>query len=244
MLVPTPESHGMNEFPAIWFDTFLSAGNAAPVGRELEFIRLHLPLPDFRRLLDVPCGIGRHSGPLAALGYEMLGIDRSEIALAAARRDHPEVEFRRLDMFALTSVGETFDGILCLWQSFGYGDSDQNRALLGDMRGMLRPGGRIVLDVYNADAIRKLPERAVEKRAGRTVRTRRSWRGRRLRVELEYSDRDEIDVHEWETYDPAALERMALDAGLDVVVRCAWFDPAVPPSEDHVRMQFLLERKG
>jgi SAM-dependent methyltransferase len=233
-----------NEFPAIWFDTFLTPENASPVQVELDFIQLHLPVSTFRRLLDVPCGIGRHSGPLAALGYEMLGIDRSETALAVARRQYPEVEFRRCDMFALRSVEESFDGLLCLWQSFGYGDSYQNRTLLADMRGALRPGGRLVLDIYNADAVDMLPHHAIEERAGRTVRTKRMRNGRRLRAELEYSDSDEGDVHEWEIYSPSDFEEMAIDVGLDVVVRCAWFDPAIPPSRDHLRMQFLLERRA
>lgn len=231
-----------NEFPAIWFDTFLTRESAAPVDRELGFIRSHLPVSRFRRLLDVPCGIGRHCGPLTALGYEMLGIDRSEAALAAARVQYPEVEFRQLDMFELTSVEETFDGVLCLWQSFGYGDSDQNRTLLSDMRSVLRPGGRLLIDVYNADAVKMLPDDVTEERGGRTVRTRRIRKGRRLRVELEYSDSEDVDVHEWEIYSPSDLEHLAIEAGLDVVVRCAWFDADTPPSQDHLRMQFLLER--
>jgi 2-polyprenyl-3-methyl-5-hydroxy-6-metoxy-1,4-benzoquinol methylase len=90
-----------NEFPQAWFDTFLAPENAAPVHRELDFIQAHLPASRFPRLLDVPCGIGRHAGPLAALGYEVLGIDRSEAALSVAGSLHPKVEFRRLDMLAL-----------------------------------------------------------------------------------------------------------------------------------------------
>lgn len=152
-----------NEFPAIWFDTFLSPGNAAPVDRELGFICDHLPVSKYPRLLDVACGIGRHAGPLAALGYAIVGIDRSERALTLARRQYPEVEFRKLDMFELRSLTGTFDGVLSLWQSFGYGDSDQNRRLLLDMRKLLRPGGRILLDIYNADAAgccRPLPRKS------------------------------------------------------------------------------------
>jgi SAM-dependent methyltransferase len=174
----------------------------------------------------------------------MLGIERSATALAVARRQYPEVEFRTGDMFALRSLEESFDGVLCLRQSFGYGDSHQNRTLLADMRGALRPGGRLLLDIYNADAVDMLPHHAIEERAGRTVRTKRTRNGRRLRVDIDYSDSDERDVHEWEIYSPSDLEELAIDIGLDVVVRCAWFDPATLPSRDHLRMQFLLERRA
>lgn len=233
-----------NEFPEIWFETFLSPETAAPVDRELEFVRRHVPLPGFARILDVPCGIGRHAGPLAALGYRVVGIDRSEWATSAARARYPGVDFRTLDMFELGSLREVFDGLLCLWQSFGYGSADQNLRLLADMRTLLRPGGRLVMDLYNAEAAAQLPRHEVGERAGRSVETKRTWFGSRMRVELEYSGTDVRDVHEWHLYGPDEFEKLAVRTGLAVVARCAWFDLAVPPSADHLRMQFLLERRG
>ena len=233
-----------NEFPGIWFDTFLSPGSAAPVERELAFINRHLALPAYRRLLDVPCGIGRHSGPLSALGYEVVGVDRSEVALAVARKQYPSVEFLALDMFELSSIRRTFDAVLCLWQSFGYGDTAQNREWLGSMRQMLRPRGRVLLDIYNADAVVALPAQATEQRAGRTIHTRRRIQDRRLYVELEYSDAAGIDKHEWEIFTPDKIERLAAEAELDVLLSCAWFDEAIRPSGEHLRMQLLLERRS
>ena len=231
-----------NEFPPIWFDTFLSAGTAPGVDRELAFIQRHLPVAEFPRLLDIPCGIGRHAGPLAALGYDVVGGDRSAAALALARQQYPEVEFREMDLFDLGAVGRIFDAVLCLWQSFGYGRPEENQRVLADMSSLVRPGGRVLLDVYNADAAARLPAAATEERGGRVVRTRRSWKDRRLCVELEYSDSDEIDRHEWEVYTPSELRRMGAEIGLSAIVRCAWFDAEIPPSVDHLRMQLLFER--
>lgn len=231
-----------NEFPAIWFDTFLNPANTAPVDRELDFVRSYLPVSKYPGMLDVACGIGRHAGPLAALGYEVLGIDRSETALGIARRQYPDVAFRKLDIFELGSMTQTFDGVLSLWQSFGYGDSEQNRRVLLDIQHILRPGGRMVLDIYNADAVTLLPSRSTEERSGRTVRTRRTLAGRRCHVELEYSDSNETDRHEWEIYSRSEIEQLAIEVGLEVLVSCAWFNPALPPSKDHLRMQFLCER--
>lgn len=233
-----------NEFSEVWFETFLSPENAAPVHRELEFIERHFPLAEFTRLIDVPCGIGRHAGPLAELGYHVVGIDRSEWAIDLARARYPAVDFRTLDMFDLAATEETFDGLLCLWHSFGYGSSEENVGLLADMRALLRPGGRLLMDIYNAEAAAQLPDRERGERAGRSVQTTRTWIGSRLRVELEYSDAALKDVHEWELYSPDEFERMAGTVGLHVVTRCAWFDPSIPPTADHLRMQFLLERPG
>lgn len=231
-----------NEFPEVWFETFLSPDNAAPVHHELKFIETYLPLPEFTRLVDVPCGIGRHAGPLAELGYHVVGIDRSAWALDAARAFYPELDFRCLDMFDLAALEETFDGLLCLWHSFGYGTSKQNVGLLTDMRAVLRPGGRLLMDIYNAEAAARLPRQEQGDRGGRSVTTRRTWSGSRLRVELEYSNSELRDVHEWELYTPDEFQEMAGGVGLNVVVSCAWFDPSIPPSPEHLRMQVLLER--
>jgi SAM-dependent methyltransferase len=233
-----------NEFPEVWFETFLSPENAAPVDRELAFVRTHLPQPEFTRLIDVPCGIGRHAGPLANERYHVLGIDRSERAIDVARARYPGVDFRIGDMFELAAVEEVFDGLLCLWHSFGYGSSEQNVGLLADMRALLRPGGRLLMDIYNAEAAALLPNQERGERAGRSVQTTRTWLGSRLRVELEYSDTQLRDVHEWEMYSPDQFAKVAESVGLDVVRCCAWFDPNIPPSPDHLRMQFLLERSS
>ena len=231
-----------NEFPPVWFETFLAPGAAAPVHRELAFIREHLPAATFPNLLDIPCGIGRHAGPLSALGYTVVGVDRSPSAIAVARERYPNVEFLREDMFNLDSVAWQMDGVLCLWQSFGYGDSGQNRGLLSAMRSWLRPGGRLLIDLYNADAARALPSQSNDDRGGRTVTTTRSFSSRRMRVELRYSDADVVDVHDWEIYRPDEFQALAGVVDLEVLVRCAWFDPEIPPSAEHLRMQFLLER--
>jgi SAM-dependent methyltransferase len=231
-----------NEFPAIWFETFLSPDNQAPVERELAFIGRHLPVADYRRVLDIPCGIGRHSGPLSALGYGVLGVDRSEAALAVARKLYPQVEFLALDMFQLSSIERTFDAVLCLWQSFGYGDADPNRKVLRAMRQVLRPGGRVLLDIYNADAVAALPTQSTERRAGRTIQTRRLVLDRRLQVELTYSDAVEVDRHEWEIFTPGQISQLAAEVDLNVLIRCAWFDEALRPGSEHLRMQVLLGR--
>lgn len=231
-----------NEFPRIWFDTFLHPEVAAPVDREIAFIQRHLPLDQFPRLLDVPCGIGRHAGPLAALGYEVVGVDRSAQALSMARAQYPDVEFLEMDMGDIDTLGRTFDGLLCLWHSFGYGTSSENRQMLAKMGNVLRPRGRLLLDIYNRDAAVDLPAVATEQRGGRTVRTRRTWQDGRLCVELEYSDTDGVDSHEWEIYTPSEIIQAATDANLRVLLSCAWFDPSMRPSKEHLRMQLLLER--
>ena len=44
---------------------------------DVAFLRGVLPLPRFRRILDVPCGEGRLGRALGARGYDVTGVDRA-----------------------------------------------------------------------------------------------------------------------------------------------------------------------
>ncbi|WP_429455091.1 class I SAM-dependent methyltransferase [Nocardia sp. GP40] len=76
-----------------------------------------VPLPAGARILDVPCGWGRHAGRLHALGYRVDGVDLSEHQIRRARDRWPQVRFHRADM--RTPPAGPFDAIVNLWTSFG-----------------------------------------------------------------------------------------------------------------------------
>jgi hypothetical protein len=48
---------------------------------------------------------------------------------------------------------------------------------------------------------------------------------------------------DWHLYSPDELGAASEQSGFEVVLRCAWFDAAVPVSPEHARMQFVLERR-
>jgi SAM-dependent methyltransferase len=54
--------------------------------REVDFVVRALRLPQGARILDVPCGYGRHSAALARRGFRVVGIDLSRAMIAEARR--------------------------------------------------------------------------------------------------------------------------------------------------------------
>jgi len=115
-----------------------------------------LRLPRGARVLDVPCGYGRHAVLLARRGYRVTGVDIStellKLAREAARARRAEVDFRLGDMRRLRFRNQ-FDLALNLFTSFGYfGDRDDERVLDGLYRA-LRRGGRLVLHAINRDFI-------------------------------------------------------------------------------------------
>jgi SAM-dependent methyltransferase len=79
--------------------------------------------PEGGDLLDVPCGFGRHSVPLARAGFRAVGVDRSEALLAeAGRRAGGErwPKLVRADYRTLPFADESFDAAVNLFTSLGY----------------------------------------------------------------------------------------------------------------------------
>lgn len=112
--------------------------------REVESILRLLRLRPRARILDVPCGYGRHAVELARRGFQVTGVDISPKLLAqareAARTRGVAAEFRRGDMRRLR-YRQRFDAVLNLFTSFGYFGDREDLEVLKGFRRALRPGG-------------------------------------------------------------------------------------------------------
>jgi SAM-dependent methyltransferase len=107
-------------------------------------------------VLDAPCGYGRHSIPLAAAGYHVVGVDRSEVLLEEARRRAGGGEWPRWvhgDHRELPLADESFDVVLCLFSSLGYRGEEGDARTLAEFRRVLRPGGRLVIETMHRDRL-------------------------------------------------------------------------------------------
>ncbi len=112
------------------------------------------------RILDLNCGIGRHSLALAHRGIRVMGTDISphyiQIAKSKAREEKltNHAKFRVADMRRIASSlpdEPPFDGIVCLWTSFGFYDDRTNENILRECLKLVKPGGFFALDVANKD---------------------------------------------------------------------------------------------
>lgn len=235
----------LNTFSATWFSAILDHIPQEHTEREVAFIARHMPLPHYERLLDICCGSGRHAIPLAALGYDVLGIDTDAGALERARIATPPAARARYvqgDMRDLASIRGVFDGAVNMWHSFGYDDDAANLAVLTAVRDQLRAGGRSIFDIYNREHFATLPLAEVTERGGHRMHTTRAWNGNRLTVTLQWDDGASGDAFEWRLYSPAEFTTLAARAGLRVVCSCAWFNESMPVSDEYGRMQFVFER--
>jgi SAM-dependent methyltransferase len=151
--------------PQNWYQTFftgavvdhwLNMPSAEQTRSEADFIQATLQVPPPARLLDVPCGGGRHSLALAARGYRMTGVDISPDFLAAARAQaagSSAVTWEQRDMRDLPWP-EAFDGAYSFGNSFGYADEAGNAAFLQAVARALRHGAVFLMDTgYITEAL-------------------------------------------------------------------------------------------
>jgi SAM-dependent methyltransferase len=132
--------------------------------RDVEFVASIAEVAQDATVLDVGCGIGYHALHLAELGYRVTGVDFSLAQLLRASELNEDrqggVSFLHGDMRGLPT-DEEFDLVMCLGSTLGYFEEDANRQSLEEMRDRVKPGGRMVLQVFNRDyLVSKLPIRS------------------------------------------------------------------------------------
>lgn len=154
-----PESKENANDGAPWWETAFDASYAsryahrddAEANRALDTFLASGALKPGDRVLDLCCGGGRHLAGLEPRGMTGVGLDYSRDLLALARNKALGAPLVRGDMRSLPFCESSFDAVLHLFTAFGYFDDDrENERVLHEVAHVLRPGGRYVLDLFNA----------------------------------------------------------------------------------------------
>jgi len=235
-----------NAYSPTWFELFLGSIQPVQTEAEVAFLARHLPLPDYRDVLDLCCGWGRHALLLAERGYRVTGVDRDPVAIAEARRRAADLAVTYVvhDMRRLAEQIWSFAAVINLWQSFGYFDEATNRRVLRQINRMLRPRGRLILDLYHRGFFERHQETRTFERGDLIVTERKSMRGNRLTVRLGYWPGHGMDTFEWQLYAPEELRALAEQNGFRHLLTCARFDECSAASPDEPRMQLVLEKRS
>jgi SAM-dependent methyltransferase len=148
--------------PVPWFQAAFGAmypivyahRDDAAAAREAAFAQNVLGIGPEHRVLDLACGDGRHLAAFSALGLTAVGVDLSDALLVRARVRRLVVV--RADLRALPFRSDAFDHATSFFTSFGYFESeDENLQVLREAARVLRPRGRLLLDVPDREALER-----------------------------------------------------------------------------------------
>jgi len=131
---------------------------------EVDQMVSRLGLQSGAAVLDLCCGIGRHSIEFARRGFKVTGVDRTlpylDQARASAAKENLKIEFVLSDMREF-SRASAFDAALNFFTAFGYFENPADDARVArNLFDSLKPGGRLIVDMHGKEIMaRKFRER-------------------------------------------------------------------------------------
>lgn len=151
---------------ADWYETFFqglaldlwrNAVTKEQTAAEADFIAETLNITGGSRILDVPCGNGRHTIELAQRGFRMTGVELSSEFISegqkAADLHGLDIEWIHSDMRNVGRLSE-FDGAFCFGNSFGYLTHEETVVFLRALNRCLKAGARFLLETgFAAEAL-------------------------------------------------------------------------------------------
>ncbi len=159
---------------------YLRIYRLADTPAQLAFLTARLAPLAPARVLDLPCGHGRHAVPLSRLGLRFVGLDLSLPFLHVAQRSAADegvpLPLVRGDMRWFPFTAASFDAAICMFNSLGYFERDEdNQLVLNEFGRVVRPGGPLLLDLANIDHVRIQPTFSAWEKDGTRVETEYVW---------------------------------------------------------------------
>ncbi len=164
-----------------WYTTVYAHRDEQSAEREVQAITRWVPWRSGERVLDLSCGNGRHVRALRKLGFAVAGMDLSPTLLQEARAREDDC-YVQADQRHVPFRDACFAGVVSLFTSFGYFESDaENAAVIGEAARVLQITGTFVLDVPNPRCFpQTLVPRSSDQRNGHRIDAERRWDGRRI----------------------------------------------------------------
>lgn len=167
---PSVYRHGDNSEEGYLDEHLLSLDERTK--RECDLVELFLKTKHGARILDCPCGYGRHSVELASRGYDVTGVELCPQFLKEARSASnalpvdSKCKFIEGDIRSLPSELNNFDACINMFFSFGFFDEESNLKVLQEFYRVLANKGKLLIHTdVNPDRI------AVGKYGDRSLRT-------------------------------------------------------------------------
>jgi SAM-dependent methyltransferase len=137
-------------FSSPYYDLLYYKRNEQEAAAFVKILTQHLQPSLESKILDVGCGKGRHAKVLAALGFDVTGIDLSEPFINEAKKSETEnLHFFQHDM-RLPFYINYFDYAFNFFTSFGYFNTRREHdAAMRTITQSVRGTGTVVIDYLN-----------------------------------------------------------------------------------------------
>ena len=144
------------------------------------------------KILDLACGVGRHSFYLNKKGMNVIGIDNSENNINKAKKiENTYLKFKKKEM--TEDYGQDFDFIFNLFTSFGYINEEHNFNTFKSINNSLVNQGILVIDYLNVFRIKEeLIEKETKKIRNIIFNIKRSFKDNFIVKKIKIKDNNEI----------------------------------------------------
>jgi len=110
---------------------------------------------DYKKILDLGCGTGRHSIYLAKEGFDIYATDNSPTGIEIARKKAESlglhnIRFQQHDMQSIPFSDGFFDVVICTW-AIHHGTLDEIQKTIDEIYRVLKLNGTVITDLLSVD---------------------------------------------------------------------------------------------
>ena len=156
----SPPWYENNELWELMEPVMFTDARIAIATNEVDSIKSLCRVTPHQSILDLCCGVGRHSLEFARRGHKVVGVDRTikylERAKRSAESDGLNIEFVQDDMRTFYR-NNSFDLVLSMYTSFSYfEDHEEQMLVLRNIYASLRTGGKFIFESMGKEVLARI----------------------------------------------------------------------------------------
>lgn len=126
--------------------------NAEYIKQSMQWLVQKSPAQTYPRLLDLGCGPGIYAEKFYEAGYQVKGIDFSELSIAHAQKSAQEkgsiIDYQCGDYLQEDLGKEQYDIIVLIYCDLGVFSTEDRNRVFEKVYGALKKGGRFIFDIF------------------------------------------------------------------------------------------------
>jgi SAM-dependent methyltransferase len=153
--------HDDNLFWETFIDFMFTDDLLKGTNEEIDDLIELLEIPSNAEILDLGCGIGRHSLELSRRGFKVTGLDRTpkylDVARKTARAESLMAEFLEGDMRSFVRE-DAFDYVINIFTSglSYFEDIEEDKRVINNVYKSLRPGGKFIVHTAGKEILARI----------------------------------------------------------------------------------------